>query len=160
MEALLQRDPKALIYAIERSCADKARVVAADEKEAGVRALLNLGHTFGHAIETGMGYGNWLHGEAVACGMVMAATLSHSQGWITDDDLERTRSLIARAKLPVTPPTDMTEKQFLDIMAVDKKNIDDKLRLVLMKGIGKSVISDDFDSQLLLDTLRNTLSRA
>jgi len=160
ISALLARDADALSYAIERSCHDKAEIVAADEKESGVRALLNLGHTFGHAIETGTGYGNWLHGEAVGCGMMMAVELSHKHGWVNQDELERTRAILSKARLPVVPPTSMNTEQFLDIMAVDKKNLEKKIRLVLMKGIGKSFISDDFDNALLKETLQHCLSKA
>jgi len=160
MPGLLARDPDALAYAIERSCHDKAEIVAADERESGVRALLNLGHTFGHAIETGTGYGNWLHGEAVGCGMWMAAELSHQHGWFTQTELDRTRDIIVKAKLPIEPPTSMSSEQFLDIMAVDKKNLEKKIRLVLMKGIGKSFISDDFDNALLKELLEKKLATA
>ncbi len=143
MDKLLVRDPQALAYAINRSCSDKARVVAADEKEAGSRALLNLGHTFGHAIETGMGYGAWLHGEAVGAGMVLAAELSAHLGWIDASAVERARKLIADAALPVEPPAELSSERFLELMAVDKKVMDGVLRLVLMKGLGHSVISDE-----------------
>jgi len=159
VSSLISRDPEALAWAIERSCQDKADVVAADERESGMRALLNLGHTFGHAIETGTGYGNWLHGEAVACGMMMASELSHMHGWISNEELSRIQHILEASHLPVTPPDEMTSTQFLDIMAVDKKNLEKKIRLVLMKGIGKSFISDDFDSsklQALLDKAFNS----
>jgi 3-dehydroquinate synthase len=157
MPALMNRDADALAYAIERSCADKAAVVAADEKEAGQRALLNLGHTFGHAIENGMGYGEWLHGEAVGCGMAMAAEFSHRLGWISAEDVERIKSLLSQAKLPVSPPQSMTAKQFLDIMAVDKKNLDKKLRLVLMRHVADAIITDDFEHDLLEQMLNDML---
>jgi len=157
---LLNRDPEALAYAIELSCRDKANIVAQDERESGVRALLNLGHTFGHAIETGTGYGNWLHGEAIACGMSMAATLSLHQGWVTEQALQRVNKILLAANLPILPPTTMTLKQFMDIMAVDKKNLDKKLRLILMKDIGQSFISDDFDTQKLEQTITEGLSQA
>ncbi|RDH88308.1 MAG: 3-dehydroquinate synthase [endosymbiont of Seepiophila jonesi] len=153
MDALLAREPEALTYAIERSCQDKAEVVAADEKEAGQRALLNLGHTFGHAIETGMGYGEWLHGEAVAAGMCMAADLSHRLGWLEGKDLERTCRLIEQAGLPTDPPKALSSEQFMALMAVDKKVLDGKLRLVLLHGIGESVVSDDFDQKMLQESL-------
>ena len=142
---LLQREPEALAYAVERSCADKARIVAADERESGQRALLNLGHTFGHAIETGMGYGEWLHGEAIATGMVLAATLSADLGWIERESIQRIEGLLRKANLPVTPPKEMDADQFLGHMAVDKKVINGQLRLVLMKGIGKSLIAENID---------------
>lgn len=153
MPALMARDGAALSYAIERSCADKAAVVAADEREAGLRALLNLGHTFGHAIETGMGYGSWLHGEAVGAGMCMAAQMSARLGWLDDAQLERVERLIAAAGLPVRPPAEVPPERFMALMAVDKKVMDGQLRLVLMKGIGKSVISADFDPDALRQTL-------
>ena len=153
MDHLVQRDSQTLSYAIERSCFDKAEVVAADERESGMRALLNLGHTFGHAIETGMGYGQWLHGEAVGAGMCMAASLSKKLGWMEQSDLERVNALIQRANLPVYPPEDISVGQFLDLMAVDKKVKDGQLRLVLMKGIGKSLVTSDFDSKALEELL-------
>ncbi len=145
IEALRARDPEILAYAIERSCRNKATVVAADEKEAGVRATLNLGHTFGHAIETCMGYGRWLHGEAVAVGMVMAADLSARLGMITREDVDRVTALLKRAGLPIDPPVGMTPEQFLQLMAVDKKVVDGRLRLVLLDSIGVAVVSDSFD---------------
>lgn len=151
---LLKRDAAALSYAIERSCQDKARVVAADELEAGQRALLNLGHTFGHAIETGVGYGGWLHGEAVGAGMCMAADLSWRLGWLTAEDRQRVIDLIAQAQLPVVPPPEIDEAQMLDLMAVDKKVLDGCLRLVLLKNIGESVVTDDVDQSALLATLK------
>ena len=157
IDSIVNRDTDALAWAIDRSCQDKADVVAADERESGMRALLNLGHTFGHAIETGTGYGNWLHGEAVACGMMMAGELSHMHGWLDDSALDRIRSILQRSHLPVTPPAEMSSQQFLDIMAVDKKNLEKKIRLVLMKGIGKSFISDDFNNELLQKLLDSHL---
>ncbi|WP_039959378.1 3-dehydroquinate synthase [endosymbiont of Riftia pachyptila] len=155
MDRLLSREPAALAHAIEVSCRCKADVVAADERESSQRALLNFGHTFGHAIETGMGYGAWLHGEAVAAGMSMAANLSHRMGWITEDDLQRCCSLIERAGLPIQPPAEISPDRFLQLMAVDKKVLDGRLRLVLLKGIGQSVVTDDFDHQSLLETLES-----
>ncbi len=149
MSALLERDKKALSYAIEVSCQTKADVVAADERENGQRALLNLGHTFGHAIENGMGYGEWLHGEAVGAGMCMAAVMSNQMGWMSDSDMQRTINLIEKAKLPSKAPASMTAEQFLDLMSVDKKVMDGVLRLILMKGIGKSVITSDYKAENL-----------
>lgn len=153
MQALLARDNETLAYAIERSCQCKAEVVSADEKEAGQRALLNLGHTFGHAIETGMGYGEWLHGEAVATGMCMAADLSHRLGWISMEDFARACRLIEQANLPTKPPSELSSERFLQLMAVDKKVLDGKLRLVLLKGIGASLVSDTFAQDKLMQTL-------
>jgi 3-dehydroquinate synthase len=157
MDALNARDTGALIEAIERSCACKAEVVAADEREGGLRAILNLGHTFGHAIETGMGYGSWLHGEAVGAGMYLAAELSRREGWLSAADVERIRVLLERAHLPVKAPPSMTEQQFLDLMAVDKKVLDGGLRLVLLKAIGEAVISGDFQPRHLHETLAAAL---
>lgn len=153
MGALVARDPAALAYAIERSCTDKAAVVAADEREAGQRALLNLGHTFGHAIETGMGYGNWLHGEAVGAGMCLAARLSVGLGWLDQASLTRIERLIASAGLPVGPPGEVPADRLLELMAVDKKVLDGQLRLVLLRAIGEAVITADFDQIALRRTL-------
>lgn len=139
LDALLHRDPAALSEAILRSCQNKADVVAADETEQGERATLNLGHTFGHAIETGMGYGTWLHGEAVAAGMVMAADLSHRLGWFSAEELARTRHLLERARLP-TKGAPLGTARYLELMALDKKVEAGALRLILLKGIGHSVI--------------------
>jgi 3-dehydroquinate synthase len=153
MAQLRARDAAALAYAVQRSCQDKARVVAADEKEAGQRALLNLGHTFGHAIETGVGYGEWLHGEAVAVGMCMAGDLSRRLGWLQAADQARIVDLIERAGLPVRPPDSLGRERFLQLMAVDKKVMEQKLRLVLLQGIGHSLVTESFD----LDALNATL---
>lgn len=156
VEALLARDPAAVAYAVERSCVNKAEVVAADEREgaAGLRATLNLGHTFGHAIETATGYGSLLHGEAVSIGMVMAADMSARLGWIDQKLVERTRALLERAKLPIVPPSGMTASVFRELMAVDKKVADGKLRLVLLKGeLGGCVVTGDFDPAKLDETL-------
>ncbi len=145
IDGLMARDGELLSQAIERSCANKAAVVAADEFETakeGGRALLNLGHTFGHAIETGMGYGEWLHGEAVAAGMVMDAELSCRLGWITPADLERVVRLLQRAGLPVRAPK-LGASRYLELMSHDKKVIAGSLRLVLLKGIGQAVTSAD-----------------
>jgi 3-dehydroquinate synthase len=145
LDKLLARDDEALAYAIERSCQNKAEVVAADELETakeGGRALLNLGHTFGHAIETGVGYGEWLHGEAVAAGTVMAAELSRRLGWLSNTDLERIRTLLARAHLPVTGAP-LGAERYLDLMSHDKKIIGGRMRLVLLKQIGEAVTYAD-----------------
>jgi 3-dehydroquinate synthase len=149
IESLRARDPAALAYAIERSCRDKAAIVAEDERERGARALLNLGHTFGHAIETGLGYGRWLHGEAVACGMLMAARMSERLGWLDDASVRRTEKLLLAAGLPTTPPTELGASRMRELMAVDKKVIDGSLRLVLLRGIGSAVVTADFDPAAL-----------
>ncbi|MET0090023.1 MAG: 3-dehydroquinate synthase [Candidatus Thiodiazotropha sp.] len=153
MTGLVDRDPALLAYAIERSCRCKADVVEADERESGQRALLNLGHTFGHAIETGMGYGEWLHGEAVATGMCMAADLSRRLGWLPEAACERAIRLIEQAQLPVTPPETLGVERFLELMAVDKKVLDGRLRLVLLEAIGQAVVTDRFERDLLEQTL-------
>lgn len=151
--ALRGLQPAALIEAIERSCAAKARVVAADERESGLRATLNLGHTFGHAIETHMGYGNWLHGEAVAAGTLMAAQMSHRLGWLTASERDRVARLLIAAGLPVVPPAEMTAEDFLQHMAVDKKVLDGQLRLVLLKAMGEACVTADYPASLLQDVL-------
>ncbi|MHB1239194.1 MAG: 3-dehydroquinate synthase [Gammaproteobacteria bacterium] len=145
MEDLLGRNAEALAFAVERSCRDKAQVVVADEREGGQRALLNLGHTFGHAIETGTGYGTWLHGEAVAAGMCMAAQLSARQGWLSTQAVERIKVLLQRAQLPTAPPPEFDAPRFRELMAVDKKVRDGQLRLVLLKAIGRAVVTERFD---------------
>lgn len=141
MDSLVAREGEALSYAIERSCANKAEVVAGDERETakdGGRALLNLGHTFGHAIEAGLGYGQWLHGEAVAAGTIMAAELARRLGWLSETDLERIRQLLARAGLPIMGPA-LGADRYLDLMGHDKKVLAGRLRLVLPRGIGTAV---------------------
>ncbi|RKZ80300.1 MAG: 3-dehydroquinate synthase [Gammaproteobacteria bacterium] len=153
MSALRARQTDVLSEAIERSCQDKADVVASDELEHGVRALLNLGHTFGHAIETGMGYGSWLHGEAIAVGMLMAAELSQRMGWIDGVIVARIKTLLIAAGLPTTIPDEMSSDQFMNLMAVDKKVQDGRIRLVLLKGIGQAIMSDDYDADKLVETL-------
>jgi len=153
IETLLEGDKDLLAEAVRVSCTDKARIVAADEKEGGVRALLNLGHTFGHAIENGMGYGVWLHGEAVATGMVMAADLSARLQYISWEEAARAKALIARAGLPVVPPENLSVEDFLKLMSFDKKVQGGKVRFVLMREFGHTVIGSDFDTRLLEQTL-------
>ncbi|WP_062032258.1 3-dehydroquinate synthase [Acinetobacter sp. BMW17] len=148
MDALVQGDEVALAEAVYRSCAHKARIVANDEKEQGERALLNLGHTFGHAIESYLGYGEWLHGEAVATGMVMAADLSQRMGWISAEDLARTKNIIQRANLPIACPQ-IPLDDFLAYMAHDKKVLNGQLRLVLMQAVGQAIITKTFDVELM-----------
>ena len=152
IEKLRALKPQAVAHAVYRSCEIKAQVVAQDERESGVRALLNLGHTFGHAIEAGMGYGNWLHGEAVGAGMVMAARLSRSMGLITLTDLTRAESLIARAGLPVEAPA-LGVESYLGYMGVDKKVEGGKIRFVLLKKIGAAFVTADVPSDTLRDVL-------
>lgn len=153
MAKLLAREEAALAEAIERSCACKAIVVAADEREGGVRAILNLGHTFGHAIETAQGYGRWLHGEAVATGMLLALRLSALRGWIADSEVSEFRQLLISMNLPVEAPSDMTPETFIELMGMDKKVIDGHLRLVLLNAIGEACIVDDVTESELLELL-------
>lgn len=153
MQLLLERDPDALAYAIERSCQNKAEVVAADEKEGGVRATLNLGHTFGHAIEAGAGYGKWLHGEAVGTGMLMAADLSQRMGMLTSEDVQRIDNIIDHAQLPTRAPANMDYATFMKYMSVDKKVEAGVIRLVLLQAIGQAIITSDYDLALLAETI-------
>jgi 3-dehydroquinate synthase len=152
VDALIARHPAATIHAVRRSCEIKAEVVGADERESGLRAILNLGHTFGHAIETATGYTEWLHGEAVAAGMVMAADLSRRLGWIDTKDLERTIELLRRCRLPVEPPRIGSEAG-LSLMGMDKKVLKGKLRLVLLRSFGKADVVSDYPAQALSETL-------
>ena len=152
IDKLRALDPDAIAYAIHRSCEIKAQVVGEDEREGGIRAILNLGHTFGHAIETGMGYGNWLHGEAVGAGMVLAAQTSQRLGWIDEADVTRTRALIRAAGLPDVAP-DLGLDTWLDYMGHDKKVESGKLRFVLLKKLGEAVITGDVSRDVLSDVL-------
>ncbi len=142
LDRLLARDDEALSHAIERSCINKAEVVTADETESGVRALLNLGHTFGHAIETGTGYGTWLHGEAVATGTIMAAELSRRLGWLDTAEVERVREVFLRARLPINGPA-LPEERYLELMHSDKKVLAGRVRFVLLRRIGEAVVWGD-----------------
>jgi 3-dehydroquinate synthase len=144
MDALLARERQALAYAVRRCCQLKAQIVAADERESGQRALLNFGHTFGHAIEGGTGYGAWLHGEAIAAGMVMAAELSTHLGMLARPDLDRVRKLIARAGLPIAGPA-LSAERLLELMSVDKKAEQGKIRFVLLSSIGRAGLRGDVD---------------
>lgn len=152
MASLMQLDEDTLSYAIFRSCQNKADVVAKDEHEQGDRALLNLGHTFGHAIENAMGYGVWLHGEAVAAGSMMAADLSRRMGWLSESEVTRIQNSFVAADLPITAPK-LGVERYLDLMGLDKKVENGKIRLILQQGIGKSVITSDYDAQKLKETL-------
>ncbi|MES1986906.1 MAG: 3-dehydroquinate synthase, partial [Pseudomonadota bacterium] len=152
MTSLMQLDGQVLSYAIFRSCQNKADVVAKDEHEQGERALLNLGHTFGHAIENAMGYGVWLHGEAVAAGTVMAADLSKRMGWLSENEITRIKKSFEAASLPIVPPS-LGVERYLDLMSLDKKVENGKIRLILQQAIGKSIITSDYDSEKLKETL-------
>lgn len=148
IEKLNARDPDALAYAVERSCRNKAEVVVRDERETGERALLNFGHTFGHAIEAGMGYGAWLHGEAVAAGMVLAARVSQRLGLIEPADVNRIVEMLKRSRLPVDAPQLGVEK-YLDLMGHDKKVVGGKMRFILLRKLGEAFISDRVDPEAL-----------
>ena len=153
-DKMMKRDSSALTYAVERSCKNKAVVVEKDERESGARALLNLGHTFGHAIETAMGYGAWLHGEAVAAGTCMAAKMSMKMGWLPEHSFRRLERVYHLANLPTQPPREISVERFLEIMSVDKKVQDGALRLVLLKDIGRAVVTSNFDHGVLEETIR------
>ncbi len=157
MPKLLARDPEALTHAIRRSCEVKAEIVGRDEREHGERALLNLGHTFGHAIETAAGYGEWLHGEAVAIGMVMAAETSERLGWIGAADVARVRAVLASAGLSVAAPRIGVERA-LELMKMDKKVLGGRVRLVLLKRLGEAVVTGDYDERALLGTLQSQVA--
>lgn len=152
MEKLVGRDPAALAYAIQRSCEIKADVVRQDEREGGLRAILNFGHTFGHAIEAGLGYGEWLHGEAVGCGMVMAAELSQRMGFIDAVTVARIRSVVQAAKLPTEAP-DLGTDRWIELMQVDKKNEGGEIKFILLKPLGTAVFMP-VPQDVLVDTLK------
>lgn len=153
IERMVARDPDVLQYAMVQSCKHKADIVAQDERESGVRATLNLGHTFGHAIEASMGYGSWLHGEAVAAGMVMACEMSVRLGWIEPEVTRRVEAVFARASLPTRPPPSVTLERFMTYMSVDKKVEAGVLRLILLKGPGNAVLTSEFPEEVLFDTI-------
>jgi 3-dehydroquinate synthase len=152
---LLLRKPQALTHAIEHACAIKAAVVSEDETEKGVRALLNFGHTFGHAIEHALGYGVWLHGEAVAVGMVLAADFAVRIGWLKEEVLQGIRKILTVAQLPIRLPADVLPATILSSMAIDKKKVDAGLRLVLLRGIGEAAVTHVSDENLVLQVLQD-----
>lgn len=156
---LAGREPEALVYAIEHSCAIKAEIVALDEREEGQRALLNYGHTFGHAIETGLGFGSWLHGEAVAAGMVLAARVAQRLGLISSDDLARTTRLLSAAGLPISAPEFGLER-YLELMGHDKKVRHGRNRFILLRRIGEAFVSDDVSRSALADVLQHPKAHA
>ena len=155
MNSLLSKKTEMLTEAISRSCINKADIVSQDEFESskGIRATLNLGHTFVHAIENAMGYGNWLHGEAVACGMVMAAFLSKELSWLTEADFIRIKNIMLSAKLPIDPPN-ISQEKFVDLMQSDKKTHNNQIHLVLQKGIGNAILTQDYSQKDFLHTLQ------
>jgi len=152
MEKVLERDRGALTYAVKRCCELKAGIVAADEREAGVRALLNFGHTFGHAIEAGAGYGSWLHGEAIAAGMVMAAELSLGLNLIGKADVARVRRLIERAGLPLRGPA-LAPQRLMELMAGDKKAAQGKLRFVVLEGLGRAALRGELEERRIREAI-------
>jgi 3-dehydroquinate synthase len=159
IDKLRAREADALAYAVQRSCECKAAIVAADERETGKRALLNLGHTFGHAIETGLGYGKWLHGEAVAAGTILAARLSERMGLLSGEQVKRIAAMFARAGLPSEAPA-LGEQRYLELMGHDKKVLDGRLRLVLLAGIGQAEVFTDFDQRALREVLASAVAHA
>jgi len=159
LPALLALDPAALAHAIRRCCEIKAAIVAEDEREHGRRALLNLGHTFGHAIEAAAGYGEWLHGEAVGVGMLLAADLSHRLGWVGDADVDRVRDMLLRAGLRAEAPP-IGASRALDLMGMDKKVLAGRIRLVLLESLGTGVVSGDYPAEALRSTLEAYFGRA
>lgn len=156
MSALMSLDKVALAEAVARCCQYKADIVAQDERESGKRALLNFGHTFGHVIETHEGYGKWLHGEAVAAGMVQAAQLSQQMGWISEQDVQRISEVLKAAQLPIKPPAIDTQTA-LGLMQHDKKVKSGQVRLILLKSVGEAVVTADFDQTLLEAVLTDTV---
>jgi len=152
LEKLLARERAALEHAVRRSCELKAQVVAADERESGLRAILNFGHTFGHAIEAGAGYGEWLHGEAVAAGMAMAAELSVRAGLLSASDAARVKALIARAGLPLRGPA-LAPERYLELMQVDKKAAAGEVRFVLLEGLGRAALRGGLDEAMIRESL-------
>ncbi|MDR9454498.1 MAG: 3-dehydroquinate synthase [Spiribacter sp.] len=156
LEAVMARDPEALSFVVERACQNKAAIVAADERESGQRALLNLGHTFGHAIEAALGYGEWLHGEAIGAGLCMAAALSERAGWLSPDERQRAETLVERTGLPTRAPDGIGSARFREFMARDKKNRGGALRLVLLRGLGDAIVTADYPAAALEATLAST----
>lgn len=157
IDELIQLQPSALQYCIQRCCELKALTVAKDETEQGERALLNLGHTFGHAIETHLGYGKWLHGEAVAAGMMMAAYLSHHLDDLSVGDISRLQHLLQQVDLPVHSPDEMTADDYLPHMMRDKKVLAGKLRLILLKSLGSAYVTSDVDKALVLQSIQDCI---
>jgi len=154
IDNLKQLNFKHLEHVIYRSCEIKAKVVSEDEKESGIRAILNLGHTFGHAIENCLGYGEWLHGEAVGCGMVLAAKMSLAQGWLSEAEFSRIKELISQANLPIEKPN-IDYEDFIGAMKLDKKNKDREIYLVLQEGIGKAIVTNKYSSNTLDEIIKS-----
>jgi 3-dehydroquinate synthase len=149
----LAQNSDTLNYLIQRSCENKAKIVSADERERGIRATLNLGHTFGHAIETTLGYGRWLHGEAVAAGIMMALFMSWKLGFLLKEQVKEIKLLLTHFSLPTEAPQQITPEQFIALMSKDKKNIDGSIRLVLLKNFGDAFVTSDYLKETLLETI-------
>lgn len=158
IEDLMQLSAPALSHAIKVSCQTKARIVELDETEQGMRALLNLGHTFGHAIETGLGYGVWLHGEAVGIGMLMAATMSYKLGHLQESQVQRVKRLLQKANLPVDGLSGLQVEQMIALMGRDKKVADGKINLILMRDIGEAYVTSNYDMTILRETIQQFIS--
>jgi 3-dehydroquinate synthase len=159
MPRLVRREPEALAHAIERSCANKADVVAIDERESGPRALLNFGHTFGHAIEAGTGYGKWLHGEAVGAGMALATRLSQRLGLVGEEEVRRVAAILGAAGLPIQAPA-LGPERYLDLMGHDKKVENGRIRYILLKRIGQAFVSDQVTDEAVADVLGPAAAQA
>ena len=159
VSSILSLDKNSLNHVIKVSCQTKAKIVELDERENGIRATLNLGHTFGHAIETFKGYGSWLHGEAIAAGMVMAAQMSVRLGYLDDSKLETVVKLLKKCGLPTEPPQAMKPEDFLDLMSRDKKNLGNNIRLILLKNLGEAFITDEYPEEILMATLKSHENR-
>ena len=155
MDPVMNQDPDAVAYVVEQSCKNKAKIVELDEREGGIRALLNLGHTFGHAVETATGYGPWLHGEAVSLGMMMAMYMSMQLGWVTSDETDRVARMLIHAGLPVEPSNDFSATQLRSLMQLDKKVAAGKIRLILLRGIGDAFVCDEYSDEALNNTLEH-----
>ena len=147
IESIMARNKDLIIEIIFNSCKDKASIVALDEFERGKRALLNLGHTFGHGIENAFGYGNYLHGEAVSIGMVMATNLSMDEGYLSNEDAIRVESILSKADLPISIKKSIGSETLIEAMSLDKKSIDGKIRLVLLKALGDSYLTDSYSKE-------------
>ena len=155
VSSILSHDKESLNYIIKVSCQTKSKIVELDERENGIRAILNLGHTFGHAIETFKGYGSWLHGEAIAAGMAMAAQMSARLGYLDKSELETVVKLFKKCGLPTEPPEAMQTEDFLDLMSRDKKNLGNSIRLILLKNLGEAFITDEYPKEELMATLKS-----
>jgi 3-dehydroquinate synthase len=157
IEDLMARNKMHIIETVYQSCADKAEIVAQDELESGKRALLNLGHTFGHAIENTLGYGVYLHGEAIAVGLLMAAKLSELEGFISSEETQSIKDLLQKANLPIAINSKINYQDFVEAMSVDKKTINGEIRFILMKKIGQAFISNDYQPHNLKQTIEDFL---